>query len=142
MSRSKEYAIWCDMRRRCNEPHREDYKYYGGRGIKVCEQWANNFSTFLNDMGRCPEGHTLERKDNNDDYKPSNCKWASRAEQTINRRVQKNEIVLTFNGRTLTLNQWAKQLDIKPTTLHKRLQYGWPTDRILSRPISRNRYVL
>ncbi|MCK4499607.1 hypothetical protein KAU11_03870 [Candidatus Babeliales bacterium] len=85
MSNTSIYRIWVNMQRRCNYPKDPSYKYYGGRGIKVCERW-NSFKNFYLDMGDKPEGLTLERKDNNGNYEPGNCEWASRKTQTRNSR--------------------------------------------------------
>lgn len=75
------------MRRRCNDPKRHNYKYYGGRGIKVCDRWDKSFLNFLEDMGERPSSiHTIDRIDNTGNYEPSNCKWSSMQEQCLNRR--------------------------------------------------------
>ena len=80
-----EYQIWCTMRQRCNNPRDSSFKYYGGRGIRVCERW-NDFRNFLADMGPRPPGLTLDRINNDGDYEPSNCRWATVKEQMNNKR--------------------------------------------------------
>jgi hypothetical protein len=89
MSKTIIYGIWLDMKKRCFNPKYKQYKDYGGRGIEVCERWLgkDGFINFLNDMGKRPEGLTLDRYPNgNGNYEPSNCRWATRIQQNLNRR--------------------------------------------------------
>lgn len=104
MKKNPAYACWSLMRDRCNNPNNKNYPYYGGRGISVCKEW-DDFAAFLNDMGERPHGMTIERIDNNGNYEPSNCKWASRAEQSRNRDYT---VKLTKDGVTKTISEWAR----------------------------------
>lgn len=123
----------CDMKRRCNNPENEFYKDYGGRGIKVCEEWMDkknghaNFQRWAIESG-WKEFLSIDRIDVNGNYEPSNCRWATPKEQAINRRTT---IYTTINGVTKTTQEWAEQIGITERAFLLRLEYGWDEARLL-----------
>lgn len=132
--KSSEYKVWSAMKARCNKKH----KNYGARGIFVCERWASNFAAFYADMGSRPSTrHTIERINNDGNYEPSNCRWATYAEQGRNKRSNVN---ITYNGETKTIADWSTTIGIDFSTLHYRLvRGGWPIARALTEPTNRSK---
>lgn len=131
MNNKRLYTIWRDMKRRCNDPRRKEYGRYGGRGISVCNEWANDFQTFYN--WALNNGYndtlTIERNDVNGNYEPSNCKWATKAEQANNKR---NNLTITYNGKTQTVAQWSKELNISQSTIRNRIKQGLTDEEVLT----------
>lgn len=127
-TKSKTYVCWAAMVARCHNPKASGYEDYGGRGIYVCGRWRK-FEEFLRDMGNVPDGKTLERKDTNGNYEPSNCRWATVFEQKRNTRRNK---FLTHDGVTLCLADWAKKIGIGKSTMTERVRMGLPIEKILS----------
>jgi len=117
------------MKSRCNNANTPDYKYYGSRGVTVCDEWNDSFESFLSDMVEPPEGLTLDREDNGKGYSKDNCRWATRATQARNNR-QNVEII--FNGEKRNIKEWAEHAGIEPTALYMRFHRGWSVKRALT----------
>lgn len=126
-SDTRAYQVWLGMRQRCNNPNSRFFSYYGGRGIRVCERWTA-FENFLADMGQPGPGETLDRVDNNGDYEPGNCRWASRREQQNNRRVNR---LVTMKGEQHTIAEWARIVGIHYNTMAQRIDAGMSVDEVL-----------
>jgi hypothetical protein len=137
LSKHELYSVWLGMKQRCADKNHISYHNYGQKGIKVCDKWANSFESFLEDMGERPQkGMSIERIDSNKDYEPNNCKWATRVEQNRNRN---NNMCLTYNGVTKTIIEWESIVNIKYTTLRRRINLGWNVDKIFNtKPIIGN----
>jgi hypothetical protein len=126
---TREGVIRAGMIDRCYNKNATHYNLYGGKGIIVCQRWLDSYDTFLSDMGVCPDDYTIERKDNNGNYEPSNCYWASRKEQANNRVTNK---LLTFNGKTQNVTQWNTELGLGRHVIETRLKRGWTLERALT----------
>jgi len=133
--RSPEERCWLKMMQRCGNPKQVGYHNYGGRGIKVCDRW-HKLSNFIADMGPRPSPkHSIERRDNNGDYTPSNCKWATRHEQHRNMR---RNVWLTLDGVTLCLKDWARSTGMDQMTIKGRLRRGWSVRDTLTLPANKS----
>jgi hypothetical protein len=134
MSNTPTFNSWMSMIKRCMSPNANGFRYWGGRGITVCERWQGpeGFENFLLDMGKRPSlEHTLDRIDNNGNYEPGNVRWATRLEQTRNRA---NNRTLTFGGETKCISEWAESLHMADDTLRSRIAHGWSVERALTTP--------
>lgn len=137
---SREYESWSGAKARCFRLTHRRYKEWGGRGITMCERWRNSFEAFYADMGPRPKGHSLDRIDNDGNYEPGNCRWATNSEQASNTRPRKKgnpkfqpcRRFIECNGRSLSIGEWARELGIPHGRLRTRIRRGWPIEKALS----------
>ena len=126
------YARWSSMKDRCYNESNKYFPYYGGRGIHVCKRWKHSFSNFFADMGECPNQMTLDRIDNDGDYCPENCQWATARQQANNTRHNR---FITCNGETKTIAQWCRKLGGRCDLVYSRLKRGWSEERAVTQPL-------
>ena len=132
MAHTKIYRVYCRIKQRCYDKNVKEFKYYGGRGIEMCDEWRNDFMAFYTwaMANGYKEGLTIDRKDVNGNYEPSNCCWITQKEQNNNTRANH---YITYNGETHTMAQWAEIKGLKLQTLANRLNiYGWDIERALN----------
>ena len=127
-SATRAYKAWYAMLHRCTIAANPWYARYGGRGITVCDKWRD-FEAFLSDMGEPEVGLSLGRIDNDRGYEPSNCKWATRAEQMRNTSYN---VRLTAFGKTQHAAEWCRERGLRQDTLHWRIKNGWPVEKALT----------
>lgn len=133
---TSEYGTWCKMKARCYNLKDRKFPSYGGRGIKICDRWLE-YKNFYADMGRKPTlQHTIDRIDNDGNYAPENCRWATPKEQARNRRS--NHIV-TYNGKEMSLIEWEEHLNIRNHSLASRIYKGWDIKRAFTQPYRKPR---
>lgn len=132
VQRVPEYKAWMGMKQRCSAVNNDDYPRYGGRGIKVCERWLHSYESFIADMGPRPSGCSLDRINNDGDYEPTNCRWATAIQQASNKS---SCVFLTARGQTKSLAKWAEDIGIQYHTLKSRILAGWSIDRALDQPL-------
>lgn len=118
-----EFKVWCAMKSRCYKPNIKAFKYYGARGISMCERWLNSFENFVSDMGFRPSPkHSIERNDVDGNYEPSNCRWATPKEQANN---QRNNVKVEYKGRTQNVKTWCEELRLNYARVSFRIRRGW-----------------
>ena len=133
-NRRKLHDIFRHMKSRCYDPKNNRYDRYGGRGIKICDEWLNDVESFcvwaLSNGYK--DGLTIDRIDVNSDYCPQNCRWVTQQEQSLNTT---RNVYISYKGKTKTLKEWANELGIKNTTLHNRIKYyGWSIEKAFETP--------
>lgn len=127
------YHTWCSMLKRCDNPSHPHYKDYGGRGIGVCSRWYN-LGNFICDMdGAYKQGLSLDRADNDKEYSPTNCGWATRKEQGRNKRSNRT---ITIGGETMPFVEWRERFDISKSTIQGRVRRGMSIVEALTTPIN------
>ena len=139
MKEPKLRPVWRGMKARCYNIKTPKFKHYGGRGIKVCEEWRTSYKAFYTwaIANGYQDGLTLDRKDVNGNYEPSNCRWVSIVTQNRNRR---NVRELSYNGETKTLFEWAEIVNIPQIILYRRIQdHGWSAEQALTTPVGHRR---
>lgn len=131
MSHSRLYRIWNSMKQRCLNPNTISYPRYGYRGISVCQEWENSFKSFYD--WAMTHGYSdelsIDRIDNNGNYEPLNCRWATNKEQQNHTSYNR---LYTYNGETLSVMQWAEKSGIHPNMIYKRLNRGWNIEKTLT----------
>ena len=133
LSKTPEYKAWYSMKQRCFNLNDKKYPDYGGRGITVCDRWLN-LDNFLADMGSRPTAkHSLDRIDNDSDYSPKNCRWATKTEQENNKRT--NKPLITIRNETYTIVQWAEKMGYGESVIPKRLYRGWSEYKAVMTPV-------
>lgn len=134
LTKTRLYNIWGHIIQRCTNPNSKNYERYGGRGITICEKWRNDFVSFyewaINNGYK--EDLTIDRIDNNKGYFPDNCRWTDKITQANNTRSNR---FLTFNNKTQTIAQWARELELNANRIGDRLNHGWSIEKALTTPI-------
>lgn len=129
---SPEYRSWSGMMTRCYNPGHDAYERYGGRGVVVCDRW-HLFDNFLADMGLKPDVEmSIDRIDNNGDYAPGNCRWATPTQQNRNSR---QNVLVSYEGETKCMAEWAEGKGIRQDTFARRLERGWCAEKAISTPL-------
>ena len=128
------YSSWIAMKQRCYNEKNYKFKYYGARGIVICDRWQESFQNFLDDMGPRPSPeHSIDRwPDPNGNYEPGNCRWATSREQSLNTR---RSVYVEIDGKKILLDEYAALLGLSRGTVYNRLRLGWSLEDAVSRPV-------
>lgn len=131
-----EYRAWAGMIKRCENSHDGAFIHYGGRGITVCDRWRDSFENFLADMGRRPSSrHSIDRRDNDGNYEPDNCRWATKRQQSVNKR---GTLVVTVNGADVPLIEECERRGLRYESIVQRMRrYGWNPQQALDAPLKK-----
>lgn len=135
-TRNRIRNIWHQMRRRCYDPSADSYKYYGGKGVRICEQWNDDFNAFYDwSLSHGYESRlTIDRIDSSGNYEPSNCKWSTMKEQDNNRS---NNIIIEYLGESHTIPEWSEILGIAQHVIRTRLDRGWSIEETMTRKVGK-----
>ena len=132
MDRTPEHCAWVSMKQRCTNPKKREYEHYGGRGIKVCDEWMRSFLAFFAYVGPRPSAkHSLDRIDVNGNYEPGNVRWATQQEQVDNTRTVK---MVTLNGKTQSHSAWAREMGLAVGQITARIKSGWSVEEAILTP--------
>ena len=147
MAKTPLYNVWASMIERCENRNGRTYSRYGGRGIRVCGRWRKSFEKFLKDMGPRPDGsgingkraaYSIERIDNDGNYEPGNCRWATQTEQTRNRKTNR---MITVGSETRCLSEWARIKGLQHRVIAKRIDRGWSAEEAVNTPARKLRNI-
>jgi hypothetical protein len=130
-NKTRTYGVWKGIRKRCTNPNAKEFKFYGGRGISMCNRWQR-YENFLADMGEAPKDHSIDRIDVNGNYEPKNCRWADKKTQMNNMRPN---VLIKYMGETLTLKQWAEKLGVPYHRIYQRIfKLSWSVEKAFTAP--------
>lgn len=132
MNKTTEHAAWVQMKQRCLNPNKKEYKHYGGRGITICDKWMNSFIAFFEDVGCRPSPkHSIDRIDVNGNYEPGNVRWATQQQQVENTRTVR---MVSINGKTQSISAWERDMGLPKGMVRSREVRGWSLEDAIITP--------